>query len=367
MKYRCEFRIPGPVVVAIPARDEEQRIGACLAALARQSVSADHIVLQLNNCVDNTTAVARNIPVPANTKLHVLECALPKHRANAGHARRLAMARAAALAGDRGILMTTDADGCVDPDWIECNLRALDAGADAIAGWAEIDPVDAATIPRALHDDDARECVYDTLCDEIEALLDPDPNDPWPRHTQHSGASIAVSVSAYRRSGGIPAVKSGEDRAFFAALRRADARIRHAQECHVWVSGRTEGRAAGGMAETIRRRMTTPDRYIDDRLEPVEDWVRRIQLRRLSRLIYHNSGPLAELAGATELDAPTLRALLRAQTFGAVWSMIETSSPTLQRRLVATTELAALTARARTMRDRLRATFNSEIDAEAAD
>ena len=124
------------------------------------------------------------------------------------------------------------------------------------------------------------------VCDEIGARLDPDPWDPLPRHTQNSGASIAVTVAAYRRAGGIPAAILGEDRAFFAALRRIDARIRHSPACHAVVSGRAEGRAAGGMAETIRRRLRTPDLLLDERLEPAADCTRRAHLRRLfSRLL----------------------------------------------------------------------------------
>ena len=36
-------------------------------------------------------------------------------------------------------------------------------------------PVKWGAIPARLHEDDARECAYDALCDEIHAILDPDP------------------------------------------------------------------------------------------------------------------------------------------------------------------------------------------------
>ena len=184
------------------------------------------------------------------------------------------MAEAARLAGLDGVLLTTDADGQVDPDWLAANLQCLADGADAVAGWVDLHPIEWGAIPRALHEDDARECAYDRLCDEIHGLLDPDPADPLPRHTQHSGASIAVTAAAFARCGGVPAIPSGEDRALIAALRRVDARIRHAPEVHVSVSGRTEGRSEGGMADTIRRRLAKPDEYIDDRLEPALDCAR---------------------------------------------------------------------------------------------
>jgi hypothetical protein len=108
------------------------------------------------------------------------------------------------------------------------------------------------------------ECGYDKLLDQIHALLDPDPFDPWPRHTEHSGASLAVTLEAYRRAGGIPPMAVGEDRAFAEALRRVDAHIRHAPTVRVIVSGRIIGRAAGGMADTICRRLTRPDEMLDE-------------------------------------------------------------------------------------------------------
>src|ERR1700761_2329771 len=118
---------------------------------------------------------------------------------------------------------------------------------------------------------------------------DPDPADPWERHTQHSGASIAITAQAFARCGGVPDVSSSEDRALIAALRRVDARIRHSPNVHVTVSGRTVGRAAGGMAETIRRRMIAPDLYIDDRLEPAADCARRAWARAEARRCYHGA------------------------------------------------------------------------------
>ena len=353
MKNLDHFLSKVTVVVAIPARDEEERIGACLSALANQSVLPDHIVLQLNNCIDQTAAAARSVVLSRHTALHLRECVLPPHLASAGHARGLAMTAGASIGGRNGVLLTTDADGRVDHEWIACNLRALAAGADAVAGWAEIDPDEAVLIPRSLHEDDARECAYDALCDEIDWLIDPNPDDPWPRHTQHSGASIAVTAAAFHRAGGIPAVASGEDRAFFTALRRVDARVRHSLDCHVLVSGRTLGRAAGGMADTIRRRIIRPDLTIDDRLEPVADWVRRIELRRLCREVFRGSASIAALAAAAELDGTRVLAAMQARFFGLAWSKIEIASPVLRRRLVAVADLATETARAAAIRNRL--------------
>ena len=65
------------------------------------------------------------------------------------------MQEAARLAGPAGVLLTTDADGLVDPDWLAANLAAIEAGADAVAGWCELHPVEWGAIPPRLHEDDA--------------------------------------------------------------------------------------------------------------------------------------------------------------------------------------------------------------------
>jgi hypothetical protein len=216
---------PRAIVVAIPVRDEAERIAACLLAFGRQTQLPTAVVLLLNNCTDMTEMIARGIHLPFQIDIQTV--VLPAPNANAGTARRLAMDRAVVLAGRHGIILTTDADAIVPPDWIALNLRALSVGADAVCGKAIIHPEEAGLIPAHLHEDDARECLYIDLLDKIANALSPDPADPEPRHTEASGASLAMTVSAFLRAGGVPHVSSGEDRALIKSLQRIDARIRH--------------------------------------------------------------------------------------------------------------------------------------------
>lgn len=330
-------------VVAIPACNEADSIKACLEALdAQEGARFSHIVLLVNNSIDATASLARNFrPNPA-TALHVIERTFPDDQANAGFARRAAMEAAAVLAGPGGVLLTTDADGEVDADWLAANIASLSQGADAVAGWVELHPIDWGRIPTRLHEDDARECAYDAACDELHARLDPDPADPLPRHTHHSGASIAVTAAAYARCGGVPPVPSAEDRALIAALRRVDARIRHAPEVHVTVSGRTEGRAPGGMADTIRRRLSGPDAFLDPRLEPASDCARRALARAELRRLYGDPNADARsLATDLGLSTDHLSRLLQQRYFGAAWESVEAASPLLVRRRVRTGDLPA--------------------------
>lgn len=314
-----------PVAVAIPARNEADWIARCLTALDRQRDGDSHrVVLLVNNSTDATGAIARSMQPSLSFTLDVVEHDFPAGQQTAGQARHWAMERAAGTLPLDGVLLSTDADGQVAPDWLAANLSHLRRGAEAVAGQAVLDAADAAAIPAALHEDDARECAYTALLDEIDHLLDPDPADPWPRHTEHSGASICVTLGAYRRAGGIPPIAVGEDRAFFAALRRADVRIRHAPDVHVTVSGRIDGRAVGGMADTIRRRLVAPDPFLDDALEPAANRKRRVRLRGQVRRLFHGQGEATpRLAWALGCDAAVIEAALRQATFGRAWEMIE--------------------------------------------
>src|SRR5271154_5516544 len=175
------------VIVGIPVQNEARYISNCLDALARQPSALRHgVVLLLNNCTDETSVVVGNLVTCLPMPVLVLDTTLPPEMANAGFARRLTMQLAAQVASPGSILMTTDADGQVSPDWLATNLAAFHAGADVVAGRAELDSADAKQLPPRLKEDDARECRYDQLLDEIHPKLDPDPADPWPRHTEHS-------------------------------------------------------------------------------------------------------------------------------------------------------------------------------------
>jgi GT2 family glycosyltransferase len=320
-------------VVAIPVRDEAERISACLAALDSQYRRPDAVVLMLNNCTDETETIVHAMAPCLRFPLDVVSRELPPDLASAGHARRLALELAAKQADYDGVIMTTDADAVVPPDWVSRNLLALQAGADIVCGRAVIDPMEAAAIPAHLHADDARECKLIALLDHLGWMLDPEPHDPLPRHTEASGASLAVRTDAFRRAGGIPAIRSGEDRAFVRALWMMDARLRHDPAIEVTVSGRIVGRAEGGMADAIRRRIVRQDEFTDDQVEPATDAVRRYELRYRSRRAWIGSTDLT-LAIDLRLSPERLQACLSRRFFGAAWAALEASSPVLQRRRV---------------------------------
>ncbi|CAP56507.1 putative glycosyl transferase protein [Gluconacetobacter diazotrophicus PA1 5] len=350
-----------PVVVAIPVRDEEDRIAPCLYGLAAQTGrTVDHVVLLLNNCTDRTAARVDDLAPVLPFGLTVAHRIFSPAVAHVGTARREAMEIAGRIAGPDGILLTTDADGVVAPDWISQTFAAFDTGVDVVCGRAEIDPEEARAIPAYLHRQEAEEIAYGTLLDRLYHLLDPDPHDPWPRHTEHSGASIAVTVRAWRRAGGIPPQPLGEDRGFMAALRRIDAPIRHAPGVTVTVSGRLAGRARGGMADTMARHVIRQDTQLDDALEPTADCLRRAmaraalrRLRDLSVCGRDRADTARQLADMLRIPADALARPLAGHTFGAAWESLERCSPSLHRRRVLRRDLAEQHAMAQAMIDDL--------------
>jgi GT2 family glycosyltransferase len=293
-------------VVAIPARNEERRLSACLAALAQQidlqgellSQKTFGVLLLLNNCSDRSLAVGQTFVETFDDSLRIVDRHLPAAQSHAGGARRLAMDLAADWLQSEGVadgvLLTTDADSRVGSTWIAQNLAAITEGVDAVAGDIVLDPDDESRLPDALRQRGFLESTYERQLIEIAAYLDPLDHDPWPHHATASGASLAISLSAYRRIGGLPALPLGEDKALVQALHRHDSRIRFAPEIKVVTSGRLIGRAEGGVATTMRRRIENPSALCDAYLEPLEMAFMRSfwrgQIRAVHRLKKESGG-----------------------------------------------------------------------------
>ena len=133
-------------IVVVPARDEERRIGACLQALAAQTIGSDAfaVVVVLDDCRDDTRAVVDE--VARRCRLDVSVIPGPGH--GSGPARKAGMDLACEqlLADDRsdGLIASTDADTRPAPDWLERQLAHLARGARAVAGRIELDPREAA-------------------------------------------------------------------------------------------------------------------------------------------------------------------------------------------------------------------------------
>jgi cellulose synthase/poly-beta-1,6-N-acetylglucosamine synthase-like glycosyltransferase len=357
----ASFPLPSPglaspirpgFVVAIPVKDEEERLPACLRALAQQRdrlgrpipPSLVRIVVFANNCTDQSASLARRLGESSSLDVRVVEASFPPAAAHAGNARRGAMDTAEAWleeGGEReGVILTTDADSQVAPNWIAENLAAFAAGAEAVLGRIDLDE-EGARLPEALHRRGELEDTYERLLTELSWLLDPLGHDPWPHHATISGASLGVTRIAYCRVGRLPRVPVGEDKALIALLSRHDARIRHCPTAHVITSGRTHGRAPGGVADALAIRSKEPDAFCDDALEPFRTALARAAWRgRLRRL--HGDGRLAldqDWAAKLGISELAVNDVIQEPTFGAAWGVIEERSPLFARQLLRPTEL----------------------------
>jgi hypothetical protein len=334
------------MIVAIPAMNEADRIHACLAALATQrdrygsplAPGSFEIVVLANNCSDDTADIAAAMSRVCPHPILVVSENLHGEQANAGWARKRAMDIAAdrLVRGDRsdGLILTTDADSLVSPTWIDATRRAIDAGADGVAGYIDAQPDELMGLGRRFLERGRLEDRYLSAVAEIYALCDPRAHDPWPNHRVSSGASLAVTLDAYLSIGGLPAKPVGEDAALTAALDKAGFRIRHSLEVCVSTSCRFDGRARGGAADTMQMRHEVLDAPCDDDLEPALAIVRRALLKGWLRRFYED-GRLGSLgweqrAGVDTAEAKRIWERCRDGGFEDFWAQIAEASAKLR-------------------------------------
>lgn len=219
------------VAVVIPARDEEERIGACLRSVAAAvtrlrettSVADVHVVVVVNATRDLTAAIARG---------HGAE-ALVRAQSGVGAAR--AEGAAHVLAGHdaaRTWLACTDADSVVPPDWLVEHVRLARAGADAVVGTVRL-PADRA--------DD-----HTAWRTQYERGLS------GSGHRHVHGANLGVRGSAYLAVGGFAPLPAHEDADLVRRLDAAPRSVVRTQVAPVVTSDRTRGRAPAGVAADLR-------------------------------------------------------------------------------------------------------------------
>jgi glycosyltransferase involved in cell wall biosynthesis len=224
------------VHVVVPAHDEEELLGACLASIA---AAAARLVLELpevivrttvvlDGCTDGSAAVAAAYGVDT----------VVVDAANVGVARAAGVDRATELARghapERVGLASTDAD-CVVPELWLVDLHALlAAGYDLVVGAVHPDPADLSL-------------------GVIERWRD--------RHRRSEahvhGANLGFTLAAYARSGGLQPVSLHEDVLLVEAMRSAGCLW--TTSASVQTSGRTAGRVRGGFATYLSALVAQPD------------------------------------------------------------------------------------------------------------
>ena len=229
-------------IVVIPARDEEQQIEGCMAALGAQTVPRDQfeVIVVLDACSDRTAEVAARAANRFSLRLSLLD----GPGTGAGAARRTGMDAAAerllADGLDDGLVACTDADSRPAPDWLARQLMHVRVGARAVAGLIELAPEESIRLaPEVLRRRDR---------DAARRLGRIRESDPGAAHHHFAGASIGVTAGVYRAVGGLEPVAALEDAAFAERLAQAGIPILRTDDVRVRTSARPVGRAARGLA-----------------------------------------------------------------------------------------------------------------------
>jgi len=206
--------------VCIPAHNEEERIGACLASVRRAAVQVRGesvcIVVAADACSDATEAIVRSHG-----------CDLLRVHARCVGAARAAGAQYLLARGARW-LCCTDADSAVPPDWITRQLLCggdVFCGTIGVADWRGQPAHVAAAFARLYQYRDGHRHVH--------------------------GANLGICARAYRRSGGFAPVPAHEDVQLVQALAAQDARIAWVRDPRVLTSARSVARAPEGFARWL--------------------------------------------------------------------------------------------------------------------
>jgi glycosyltransferase involved in cell wall biosynthesis len=250
--------------VTVPAKDEEDLLPSALRALAEQKTTCGEtfnheryeVILLINNTRDRSRQVAQQFQRLYPTfRLHIVERNFDKSHSHNGYVRRLLMDEACRRLEIREpgckVILATDADSQVAPNWMSRNQEEFADGAEAVAGRIVILPGDEAFLDTATRTTQRYDHLYRRLVAWLEDQFDPQPHDPWPRHHQHFGASLAISPRTYRFVGRLPPRRYFEDIAFYQALIQHDVRLRHSNKVRVFTSARLTGRARFGLSREL--------------------------------------------------------------------------------------------------------------------
>ena len=248
--------------IIIPARNEAERIGDCLTALAPQCNDRVHVILVVNNTDDDTAKIATAAAGRLGLDLTVLDLTFPPGM-GVGAARRRGCAVALEQMPHLRQILTTDADCRVSPDWVARSIHHLQRF-DALCGRVTLNPEEAACLAQQDPMFEAHEMAYRRLVLTLYARHAPNCADLQGSHGEAPGASLGFTRDAYEAVGGFAPIPCGEDRAIIRALRAAGRRVHHADDVWVEASCRLVGRAAGGMADTLRNRLSGAGYLADD-------------------------------------------------------------------------------------------------------
>lgn len=220
------------LVVAVPVRDEEALLPACLRALdaavgevrtARPGIRLT-VVLALDGCTDGSARVAAGFDVAMTTL----------GGEGVGAARDAAVEHGLGVLGgpeeSRTWLACTDADSVVPSGWLLRQVVWAEQGTDLVIGTVE--PVGAVS-GEALAAWHARHTLVEG-------------------HEHVHGANLGVRADHWRRAGGFGDLRVGEDVDLVERVRAGTDRWVATDTTRVLTSGRSRGRVDEGFAGYLR-------------------------------------------------------------------------------------------------------------------
>ena len=212
------------IAVIIPAHNEADLAGACVASVQAAASSAAlngeqvRVVVVADSCTDDTVGIVGAlgaIAIAVNFK-------------NVGQARSVGAAWA--LEAGARWLAFTDADSVVGEDWLAAQLRQQ---ADAVCGTVAVED---------WHDYGERmRSHYASSYNDTDG------------HRHIHGANLGVCAQAYQRAGGFPPLQSSEDVALVNALIASGAKVAWSAAPRVVTSARRNFRAPDGFGATLLR------------------------------------------------------------------------------------------------------------------
>ncbi|MHA7239514.1 glycosyltransferase family 2 protein [Arthrobacter sp. TMS1-12-1] len=224
--------IPGQLAVVVPARDEEERIAACLASLdaARMHLLRTvprilvSVTVVLDRCTDHSAVEARRVP-----GVSVISGSFGSVGAARDAGVRFALAKSRSLPV-RTWIANTDADTTVPRNWLVQHHR-LGSSHDLVLGTV-------------------RPTVTPGNAERLQLWSDaylPDDG-----HPHVHGANLGIRGSTYEALGGFGPMEQDEDVRLAERAKTAGVRWTASGALTVTTSSRTVGRVPAGFSTYLR-------------------------------------------------------------------------------------------------------------------
>lgn len=226
-------QLPGAVTVVVPARDEEESLPQCLAAIevAARMLAATHptidltVTVVLDGCTDGSAQVVAD---------HPWAQALAVDFASVGLARRAGIGYALSRLPrpmEEVWVANTDADTVVPADWLVEQVRLAEDGVQLVLGTVVPDPVGLdSELALAWH--------------QAHPLDD--------GHAYVHGANLGFSAVGYLAVGEFAALQVHEDADLTDRLKAHGITWAAVDSIRATTSARTRGRTPGGFAGYLR-------------------------------------------------------------------------------------------------------------------